>query len=411
MTTEPLRPNLPEKEDSWTDLAEDLFGIDFAQTPQSGEFVSPEELLAEDDRTQLDSEESKDPALTEETVEAERSEEAEDSPLSAIEAEAKQQEASPSIQDMPEHEGIGDEAPASKRDRSTDETEKDDTFWDVLNDWNWGEDKVQVHKTDQDSSEPERSRRKSSSFERQKPVSSRIVREEDDFSSVEDLHDEYIDDSDFGAGLLEKENEPISESEISVSADEQVEQAEEPRSEAQKSQRRRRRPRRAKKITGVVETVSEGDEKLELKEESSDENESSNQDHAAEATSRKRSSRRRSSRSRKKRSDAPASERDSQTPESAEESEEFGESILDEELEPVSEERSNESRDLSSEPKLQAKASHRDVPSWEEAISYLLSSKPTAEGDSELKTSQLSTATKDSPESSKSPGRRRRRRR
>ena len=91
MTKEPLRPNLPDEEDSWTDLAEDLFGIDFAETPQSGEFVSPEELLAEDDRTQFDSDESKDPALTEETVEAERSEEAEDSPPSGIEAESKQQ--------------------------------------------------------------------------------------------------------------------------------------------------------------------------------------------------------------------------------------------------------------------------------------------------------------------------------
>jgi hypothetical protein len=416
MTTEPLRPNLPEEEDTWTDLAEDLFGIDFAQTPQSGEFVSPEELLAEDDQTPLDSEEPKSPALTVEageTVAVELPQEAEKPPLSEIEAEATEQEISSSIPDMPEVEGKGGEAPTSERDRSADnigETEKEDTFWDTLNDWNWDESMTQVDKTDPRSSEPERSRIKRSSFERERPVSSHIVREEDDFSSVEDLHKEYIDDSDFGVGLTAEEDEPVSESEISDSSDEQTEQAEEPQSKPQKRRRRRRRPRSAKTDTGDVEAASPSDEKSELKEESSGGGESSDQDDAADATPRKRRSRRRSSRSRKKRSDSSSSEPDSQTPEPAGESDELGELIIGEDLETELDEDLIESEDLPSETEQPSKASPRDVPSWEEAISYLISPKPAAQADSKSKTSPASTATEDSSESSKTPSRQRRQR-
>ncbi|MCH7989586.1 MAG: hypothetical protein IID46_10635 [Planctomycetes bacterium] len=394
MTTDSLRPNLPEKEDSWTDLAEDLFGIDFAQTPESGEFVAPEELLAEVDQTSSDSEESKSTALS---VEAEQSEEAEQSSLSGIEADAKEQETSPSIQDMPaEHEETGEE----------------DTFWDPLNTWNWDEGKAQVGKIDQESSEPKRGRENRSSFEREQPVSSRIVRGEDNFSSAEDLREEYIDDSDFGSGLLAEDAEAVSESKISDSSGEQTEQAEETQPKAKRSRRRRRRPRRGKKDTGDVKTESSGEEKIEVKEDASGGEDSADQGDAADATPRKQPSRRRSSRGRGRRSDSPAAESDSQTPEPTEESEEFGASILDDELEPESEESSNESQDLPSEPEGQSKETYRDVPTWEEAISYLLSPpKLTAEAKSESKASPASAATKDSSDSSKPPARRRRRRR
>jgi hypothetical protein len=395
MTTESLRPNLPEEEDSWTDLAEDLFGIDFAQTPESGEFVPPEELLSVDDPVPLDSEESNDPAVSDE---AEQSEEAEHSSLSGIEAEAQEQETAPSIQDIP---------------AEREETGEEDTFWDPLNTWNWDEGKAQTGRIDRDSRQPERSRRKPSSFEREKPVSSHIVRGDDDFSSTEELREEYSDDSDFGSGLLADEAEPVSDSEISDSSGAQTEQAEETPSKPQRSRRRRRRPRRAKEDSGDVETVSTGDEKIEVKEEASGGEGSTGQDDAAEETPRKRPARRRrSSRGRGKRSDSPAAESESQTSEPIGESEEFGASILDDELEPVSEESSDESQDLPSEPEAQSKATHRDVPSWEEAISYLLSPpKLTAEAQSASKTSPSSTATKDSTESSKPPARRRRRRR
>lgn len=400
MTTERLRPELPEEEDSWAGLAEDLFGIDFAKVSEEGEFVPPEDLLTEDDRTTPDSPEP-------ETTENSQTAGVEESPSPATFGEEEVHEPELSSENPPEIDTDNEAASTQEQVLSgSKQTREDDTFWDVLNDWNWEENKARPSKKESAPEEKGRSRDRSITKTDKPPVTNRIQREEGDFSTAADFRDEYIEDDGFGAGLLEEEADIVKEPELSLEKDKSPGD-DETRAKPRRS-RRRRRPGKTRSEPAETETDSKEERVVENREdaeESGDEKESSSSD------TQKRSSRSRSSRRRRK----PTASKDIDR--AIEPAGEFEEGAVEDHLEPdvdletaIDSEESEAREEKSTRP---GRSAHRDVPTWEEAISYLLSPPPARPRESESETKPNTTAKKEASTSTtaKPPARRRRRRR
>ena len=439
MKNESPRPNLPNDEDSWESLAENLFGIEFGAMPNAGEIIPPEELSVEVAKVEeLPAEVAKvseeppapqAPADVSETPDAPQAVEELTLDVSDV-AVSDVAESDVAESDVAEAGEIGDEKSFDDDKKSIAKDEKpsarsgggsnaDDAYWDVLKDWDWGE------KSSNTAHDRKRATSKSSSSHKAAPVKrvdKKPARVTEDFATPAEFRDEYVDASDFGAGLLDGENisrddepvstlktEPASES-IRVKA-EDLEQGEAVSEESadetdpkkrKRRRRRRRRPRTAESTQTAEQTAEQTDAPAAEPESADDPNDEQvvvvTQGPAdateEEPTKPKRSTRRRPSRRRKPA--APAAEEKSAEEKSAEEKSteeksteeksteddasapaswesDFSHDDHDEHVEHVEHVEHDEHDEHDEAMSTSDKASlYHDVPTWEEAISYLL---------------------------------------
>ena len=327
MNGEPMKPG-PGDEDSWESLAENLFGIDFGRHEDADELISPEELLPE---------EPHDLARDESTGEGRAGELAEEA-------------------DAPE---------APHPPRRDDEQE----YWDILREWagdvaqpsgeerHWSPVKGKRKKRERRSSAEAPPRREESA------APARAGRDEE----------EYVEDTGFGAGLVEHESRPRrSRPEPVVAADVEDEEpaeiqekraTEEPSEEEGRSRRRRRgrRPRREGPVPSPRsrESAAEDDFTPPEEERAGDRE---GEDESDRPPRRGRRRRREFDR------EEAAIERTAEKPPDEEE-----EVLVDWSAEPILDSASSaEAEDEEEDEERETVATYRSIPTWEEAIACLL---------------------------------------
>jgi len=420
MSGETSSPQPPGGGDSWESLAEDLFGIDFQAAPEIDEIAPIVEPTGETAETS-DAAPAPDEAASEPEPAPAGIENVQDDEVDNVGSDEEADESS-------------DQAAATAAEAKKD----DDDFWDPLNEWQWGE------SSSDSSGEAKSDAKKTGRRERKEQFPSRPsrpVRVEEDFASPQDLRDEYNDDFDFGAGLVDDEptTKPVEQAKTqptdtqqteAAQADESVEVApedettavdseleasfdadetktvDETEAEPKKRRRRRRRRRRpTKEASDSAPAETEADEAATKEGEAVDEAEESTDDTPEEEP--KRPPRRRPSR-RGRRSSAkkppecesvPADEATATVEEDDDEDDAESSDIVDGEEEADSGDQ---------------KPRYRNVPTWEEAIGYLLNPSHSDSKSSEAETPAKTTShsgSRPKKEGSKSPSRRGRRRR
>ncbi len=380
MVTEPKSAGSSGEEDSWEKLAENLFGIDFGQLGSSAGAATPEQpptvvnKIADAEDAAEDRSHPEKPVTSEETVPAE---------AAAVTSEGEQseslEEATP--EEQPEQDGVDlGGGPES------------DSFWDVLKDWTWddevSESKQTTHEGMSSGDRHGRQRRPP----REAPSTSREYLAVDASTSAADFREEYVENSDFGAGLLDdvdeelpappKSGPPSSRGDVDKSgAETAVEEAEPPASAQDEEQvtqkkRRRRRKRRRPRSTegdefgrGVMDEES-GEPPAEIEQAEAEEKPSVERDEESVETpgrdseQPKKGSQRRPSRRRRR---APKSEAVDERPsEPSDEQSSAGDVVPESDL-------SEDDGTDEDETVNDGRPSYRDLPTWEEAISEMLS--------------------------------------
>ena len=375
---------------SWESLAEDLFGIDFGKPPEGEEILSPEELMLDElDGRPQDVEES---GIGEEVSSADTSE-SHSAPESG-EAETVEAVAEGSSSESLEAEQAGDEEAVDVAEESG-EAQRD-PYWDALNQWQW-DDKGSAGETGRAQNKPPSKPGKdvdSSDSLKVSPTGA-TSRLQEVTSTPEDFRDEYIDDDAFGAGLLAEPIEPEPDSETSeataaaaeatgVSKESLV--AEEDKPPAKQRRRRRRRRRRPSKDDAQPDSQDTSKTAEVVDEEESVQKEIG--EVSGEPSSLRRSTRR--------------PQKSSPT---------TGESGFDQEdVERETEDRESESEEQSQKDdddvSQETESSYHDIPTWQEAISYLLNA---SSGVSAGRNAETASQTKsETPRPSGRRGRRRR---
>lgn len=173
MSSEPNKPGFSGQEDSWEGLAEDLFGIDFSKDE-----IGETPVLSDEDIAEVIAEESAVEVEAEPAVVPDAAEEEQAGTPESVEAEDSQSE---------------DAQPASERG----EDPERDAYWNALEDWDW----------DEKSAKRSRSRpRQSGSRDRQAASSSA-----ESAAPATDAHEapatsfreEFAEDVAFGIGILD----------------------------------------------------------------------------------------------------------------------------------------------------------------------------------------------------------------
>lgn len=369
------------EEDSWEALAENLFGIDFAKSDDAEESPLADDLLnelieepapvLEDPRDSVStSDESPEDVATNNLYEA--------------------------LEEVPSAEGETEEAAAKKAEH--------DPYWDVLKDWEWDE-SVESTSDRPSALRPDRSRPPK---EHRKPD---VIVPSAEAEGIEDLRAQYLEDAEFGLGVLEDDASaapPTSRrarsAEPEVARDEGDTFGEQPPTgeEGERPRRRRRRRGRGGKPGGErepriervhVERESEtSDEEVEpvgeldfgdIQDDFDSEepiSEAREGEPAASDRDPERKRRRRRGGRRRRRPDgseptsreaAPREPREREEVESSREGERRKVDLHDEDeaWEPEAED------EESPEALARAAERYRNAPTWEEAISYLLKPK------------------------------------
>lgn len=447
MNRDPIVPNSGGEDDSWESLAEGLFGIDFGETEEAAEIIDPDEPAAVESQEAITPDDAEVSAEVAEV--GSTSDDAAELVTESEVAESSSQSADPFDADAQEiEESDVDESDATEA--------EDDNFWDPLNEWEWEDPKLARPKSDVPAEDAtSRGDAKVETTAAASPNTAAPAKDflrmiDDDDSSAADFREEYIEDPAFGAGVLEDASSPKSDTATTdsaeadapsdtvaesstaavlsaASADESTVTESEAGDAARKRPRRRRRRRRS---TGAGQTrdAAETPSSVETPDTdnliSSDETDAGEPDAATdvdkdESESRTRKPRRRPPRRRRR---SPAS---SEAEHKTEEAEPEADTVSDDDMDFDDEEaESSESDDSSDVKDSDRKSPYRNVPTWQEAISYLL--KPAAESDSEKRDSKSraagssrsgksrssrSRASQPKGESSESSGRRGRRRR
>lgn len=362
MSNEEKRQNQPGEEDSWEALAEDLFGIDFSKAaaqnePPANDDSSPDET---DGSSSVDS--------------GERAETDAEETITVIDS----QEDSAAVEETLAVPESSEAAPQPEK--------PNDDYWDALSDWDWdnkGFADREPNAGRETRSPPPRRRSPAGPPDRETSKRSTPAVAPRDERSVPVSRDGFIDDDDFGLGVLGEveatgippEVEPpvdaletvqtgVGEA-VDVEQDEDATttagDAEEPTTPKRKKRRRRRRRPRA---TEHVEETAEAEP---------DDSEPSGETPPADKVDA-----------------APAADEDDDPLDVDED--------VDEDKSPAQEEEHD------------VPPAHRDLPTWEEAVSYLIQPGQTEARSTETGGTQGKHARSKS-DSSKSPGRRSRRRR
>ena len=416
MTINPNAPEMPPGEDSWTDLAQNLFGIEFNNPPDADELISDEDLDIDVDEPT---------GIPEATASAEPAPAEPEQPLAqpADEVDAGN-EVHAEITEVDVIATVAGESieiattdgPADLPEPSVSEPlaeEEEDGYWDALESWNWSEEPEETRASSSRSGRSRTSRRaprqeRTPSRKSAPSRSSAPPKESPSAPAPVASSDEYLDDSGFGAGILDDSpvDAPASSASVAETAGQPVSASNEPaanegdRPPRKRRRRRRRRPRRTE--GELTESVSEScsteespspEESL-LPEESSGETPegepvvttSTNQ--TEKPASRRRSSRRRRG-SHGSKSDAAKTPHD-ETPDEVADAAETEQPPADDK-QPTSSKRKP--------------ASYKDIPTWEEALSHLLQANQAPSRKPESASGSSGTAKRDSP---KRTGRRRR---
>jgi len=493
MNSEQTAPSSPDGEESWESLAEDLFGIDFETVPDSEPVELPDEPSPEaplDEPQPVEEVDVMEDTVIVDEVAADWPNDADDgfgngllaadaadesdesdevaghrSNIEDDESKVKSADALDAEVEIAADNSLAADEEDDDEDESADEAAEtsEDTYWDALNDWGWESenggkaDSAPDTKSGRGASrrkEPERARSKPSRAkkpDRKTEEDRPVVRERivDDFATGADFRDEYVDDADFGVGLLDTDK--VAADSTAESAPSKTGEAKDDAtgaSDSDKPKRRRRRRRRSRPETGdrqaQTEKADEPDDSQVNAGDESDEDVTSTDDEARSDPDDasvaddvqdgvKKPRRRRSPRRRGRRRESPAAaqadaddDSKSQETSQAQPDEELDDEVLGDEVlvdEVLVDEVLGDGDDSDngepSEPVESGgreKATYRNVPTWEEAISYLLNpsqvegNKPAAPAASSAK----ATATKSGRDSSKSKpsgqrGRRRRR--
>ena len=409
MATEPKSAGSSGEEDSWEKLAENLFGIDFGQLGSSASATAPEQpptvvnkiADAEDaaeDRSHLEK-----PVTSEETVPAE---------TVAVASEKEQSESLEKAppEEQPEQDGVDLGGGTGS-----------DSFWDVLKDWAWDDEVSESKQTIHEGRSSGGQRRPS----HEAPSTSREYIAVDASTSAADFRAEYVEDPDFGVGLLDdvdgespappKSGPQSSLGDVDKSGAETAVEEVEPLASAQdeeqvvQKKRRRRRKRRRPRSTegdkfgrGVIDEES-SEPPAEIEQTEAEEKPSVERDEelvetpGRDSEQPKKESRRRPSRRRRRAlkpeavDERPSEPRDEQS--SA--GDVVPESDLSEDDGTDEDETVNDGR-----------PSYPDLPTWEEAISEMLS--PNVPEIHEAESGKYLTPKGDT---TRSPGRRSRRHR
>ncbi|GAB4143101.1 MAG: hypothetical protein Tsb009_13940 [Planctomycetaceae bacterium] len=365
MAKDPLFPKTPGEDDSWESLAGDLFGIDFDAETESEEILSPEELAEDLDESLTDDVEKSSPEEADET----------DSKSDVLLAESPDEDDSEPEEEIP---------PASIM-----HDDEEDSFWDPLESWNWDDDEEDA--TAQPSAEKRKKpitkkHPKPSKTSRKKNATSGKATPQPSSSQVDS--EEFIEDSDFAAGILDSSSPALDTGE----ADHEDEKST-PEKPPAKRRRRRKKKRTPSETVGEQPAdndstheelhATEIDEGIKITAQS----ETEEGDTEVEQGRGKRPSRRRSRRRRKPETVKEPQATDEDTVEETDDSKEG----------PKSKDKSE-------------KSTYRNIPTWEEAISCLLNPQSASSKNPETKGKETSGSTTSKREAGKSTRRRGRRR-
>ena len=420
MNGEPKRENAAGEKDSWEGLAEDLFGINFSKTRSAAKVGTDEP------------EQAAEPAPIDAVDDGPRSVPAPaDSPIET--ADQASVESHDDLIQAAESDDASDDSDVADivQDKSTSDSDREDTYWDALESWQW----------DQTSSKSNGAADSSGQSElvgaeaRTEPTTAPTTEKTTTSSDRRDA-EAYVTDDDFGFGIFEEESpreaaqaefveaateEPTfetDEDDVSDEAAEPIEEealpaeteavsetdVDEPEPSVRKRRRRRRRRRgRSPKTDEVLdESPSEAEPAAETGGIAADDD----QEEVAETDTEvvatvyekppERKRRRRRS-SRRRRKDEPTSDsgEDAATEDSQAESDD----------DDFTDEQADGDSDRS------VTTAYRDLPTWEEAISYVLNPDQIATKTAEPETVKGDASRSDSTKSPKSSGRRGRRRR
>ncbi|MEX1095636.1 MAG: hypothetical protein WED34_06270 [Planctomycetales bacterium] len=383
MNADSIRPGLSGDDDSWEDLARDLLGVDINQPPavdDTGEELPyPEPMFPAGAR-----------------------------PEDAPSAEAR--EAAGREPDLPVDADEPDEAEFAAQE-PTAEPAAPDSYWDALQDWDWDGETESSRRGPrrEDAGEKRQPAAPAAGERRPRPAPAEAPRAADK-EAIEARRREFLEDSDFGAGLLEERppsprksiesrrpaaERPVERAEPSVErAEAPVERvAEEEAGEEgpRRRRRRRRRPRDGEREAAGAEAPSARPSapREAAEEEFGEAVEAEPAEPAAEAgpgettgePKRRRRRRRRRGGEREPRAAQPEAAEGREEAEVEEEG--FAEEGFAEEGFAEPEPVTARTGDVSEGPESEEEAPHsyRSIPSWEEAISYLTKGR-TEEGKS-----------------------------
>jgi len=389
----------PGEEDSWETLAENLFGIDFAKSPDAEDAIAADELL--EDLIE-------EPPVTVESP-AEQIAPAEELPTGFDEPELEPEPVSSELAGVEDAVDDGDADEAVETDSEPSESEpevvaeEEDPYWDALKDWQWDD-------TDAESPESSAPRRPAGrrSPRRESRPPAAVSKPEPE--QVSDYRDEFNGDSDFGAGLLEAEPSSGAAAPTQASPTD----SQEPSEPTRKRRRRRRRRGDKTESTSAESAATAADEETQPVQAEADS--AATQDKEAvtqqdQESSPERKPRRRRSRRRRAPDAAESAAPTVEATAAAAESTAPAESAAaepDADFDEPEVEWEGDGGESESHP--QDAARHRNLPTWEEAISYLLdpSLVKSERGETEREKPDAKTAPSGKSESSR-PRRRRRR--
>ncbi len=407
MNTDQTNPNAKDGDESWEGLAEDLFGINFSHNATDEEPVLPEDDI---DNEALSSEKSTKPETSDAELELQVHEKPEDLSTDA----------------------------AGKHESQRDEGAKD-SFWNGLESWDW-----EKNRGLGDDDQPNQSEKTplqlgsgTPKSQQSRPTSSELA------SAAADSHAQakLADADEFGSGILEKNETPIvSEPEPSVQTITETTAVEEsvritpnevartePTETAEaaptKGPRRRRRGSRTResepeRTSDGAESGSANDFAAGLFEEDvpvkAVEEEQEPDLQGDKPLRRKR--RRRSSKRRRKGETAPVAVPSTSAEDTSTAPDSFEKVSTTTDVTGSDETESDETEEVSwsEEPSSSAASTYRDIPTWEEAISYLLDPSLIGRKHGEFDDDSTSPSKKESSrtaKSTKSSSRRGRRRR
>lgn len=405
------RPSIPSHpsggEDSWESLAEDLFGIDVGRTPESGEVVPPEELEPEE----LEEEEATPAAASEAASEAPSAAEA----VSPDADTGQQAQPSGSAADRRAVELVESTAQVSTGDADSGEPpqraadRRDDSYWDTLEELEKDETRGQEPSVGSRGPRTQTSEARSQTTlsDERAPTGPQSDRSAPAQRSRPEQ--KYFDNPEFGAGILDTPGDaseeqaagttPVETAEAAAAAagDEGREASQVVPAESEADRSKRRRPRRRRRRPRSKDTELPDVAAREPGEQGAATAADDRTDDAARKPSERSSElpRQRSSGERR-RPPAGATVKDESVDEEVETDDRDWDMDTDED------------EDNSEESSRSSKSAYRKVPTWEEAISYLLNPPHAGPKGSE---SEAKASGPPKPQGSKPVGRRGRRRR
>lgn len=189
MNTDPKRPQSSNSDDPWAHLAEDLFGIDLSQSQPADELVLEEEQLPlpipKSRSSQPTTASKASVEVPSDELEARRKPADEPSREKTIRV-VKPVQPAVEADDDSEEEPVGDAAP-------------EDTYWDALEDWDWGEGAEKSAPVVDNSADVEAAE--------EAAAAASTERDEEWEAAVRARRQKFVEDAEFGFGVGEGEFE------------------------------------------------------------------------------------------------------------------------------------------------------------------------------------------------------------